>query len=720
MIGLNIIDEVLKVEETITSNYFSLKELLKLNNGVHLQIPLYQRLYVWKTEEIKLFLEDISEAFIDKQASYFIGNMMFANNKKEESIVIDIIDGQQRFTTLWLISIILAKQNVDLKDFAFVNNEPRLSFTSRDSVNEFFKQLCENDIDVVKNENIQYGVHFRSSLYTNEIEPIITGITDIYNTLKQIIIKNEWDNVSLADFGDYILDNLLMVQTTVPSRNNLNQIFESLNSGGKQLENHQILKARFLKVLRDSAISKEVIDVLAYKWEASSKMNLYLERSIYSITSEKWSNVLHCQVRKKGFESNQSKDYFRLDNYITNTIEHPINLLSILESNPKIEIKEKNKQTEHSRSIISFSQFILHTLRVYNLVYNITDPIPIDSKNLLTFFDLNEGEFASAEKIENFINLLFELRFLYDKYVIRWVIEEDSQESLFLTKSSYDYYETNKTFSVQRQFRESNRELSLAQSVLHIVQESKTQYWISPFLFYLYDRYTRQNVMESYDMSISAATLFIEKLDNYFYCQENESQKMSKLSFKNFKSVFENGINGDYNYVSVKMNEFKGTFFFRYWFYKTEYLIWKYRNDIKPRIKILDSEIEQWEKYKITFKTSIEHIFPQSKDGFESDSDQTLDSENEKRILKDYFGNLVLLTVSENSEYGAMGVDDKKTKFKLKLRENSIDSLKSSLVFKLVDQESNEHEWESGVWSFSKAKYHVEEQILPLYKKHLK
>src|SRR5690606_20262299 len=114
-----------------------------------------------------------------------------------------------------------------------------------------------------------------------------------------------------------------------------------------------------------------------------------------------------------------------------------------------------------------------------------------------------------SENIVKFINLLFELRFLFDKFVIKWTSEdEDNQESLLINKVYYN--NSDKSFSVKREFTESNKQLSLIQSVLYIVQESKTQYWITSFLYYLYDRYNLQNVLESYEDSISSSTIFIE------------------------------------------------------------------------------------------------------------------------------------------------------------------------------------------------------------------
>jgi len=355
---------------------------------------------------------------------------------------------------------------------------------------------------------------------------------------------------------------------------------------------------------------------------------------------------------------------------------------------------------------------------VYNLLYNINDPIQVDSKNLLRFFSTDKGEFSSSENIVKFINLLFELRFLFDKFVIKWTSEdEDNQESLLINKVYYN--NSDKSFSVKREFTESNKQLSLIQSVLYIVQESKTQYWITSFLYYLYDRYNLQNVLESYEDSISSSTIFIEKLDNFFYCQKNDDQIMSQLSFQNFEPIFEKKVSGDYNFVNQKLNLLNGTFFFRYWFHKTEYLIWKYRDEFKAIIP--DAEYQLWNKYKISFKTSIEHIFPQSKDHFEEDADRDLYHETvEAPILKDYFGNLVLLTVSENSEYSALMPEVKKDKYRAKLENNYIDSLKSSLIFNLVVTEDIDRKWIKEDWNFSKAKYHLEHQIIPLYEKHLK
>lgn len=369
MKGLIKIDEMLDTSNAITSNKFNLKSLIALNKTVNIQIPLYQRLYVWELEEVKLFIEDISEAFLQKKNFYYIGNMMFGNKQDYHNIIIDLIDGQQRFTTLWLTSILLGKYSIDLKKFGFIDNKPRLSFISRLQVNDFFKNLQKMDIDLLDRNNPYFGN------VDCTIEPLKNGLENIYNSLKEVIEKYHWIEKDLEAFSNYIFTQLLMVQTTVPLNNDLNQIFESLNSGGKQLENHQILKSRLFKVLKlSSTYSIEEINELVYKWDAASKMNIYIERAVYSVTSNNWEQTLNNKVWNSDFETNNSIDYFQLNKYTTSNVD-PISLLDILEGNvddPTVH-DEGKKQAENVKSIISFSQFLLHTLRVYYLIKKIPE-----------------------------------------------------------------------------------------------------------------------------------------------------------------------------------------------------------------------------------------------------------------------------------------------------------------------------------------------------------
>ncbi len=62
-------------------------------------IPDYQREYVWGEKEVNKLLEDIYQEYTkEKSSEYFIGSIVGHKNDRE----IEVIDGQQRLTTLFI------------------------------------------------------------------------------------------------------------------------------------------------------------------------------------------------------------------------------------------------------------------------------------------------------------------------------------------------------------------------------------------------------------------------------------------------------------------------------------------------------------------------------------------------------------------------------------------------------------------------------------------
>ncbi|MDB4090082.1 DUF262 domain-containing protein [Gammaproteobacteria bacterium] len=110
-------------KDYVTSN-FQIYDLLRFYKG--LKLPKYQRDFSWEKEDIEEVLADIEALFKDKDSTLFLGQFVFANSKKgelpnlnrEEADVgekSEIIDGQQRLTTLTLIyHVILSKICNDL------------------------------------------------------------------------------------------------------------------------------------------------------------------------------------------------------------------------------------------------------------------------------------------------------------------------------------------------------------------------------------------------------------------------------------------------------------------------------------------------------------------------------------------------------------------------------------------------------------------------------
>ncbi|MGU9939137.1 DUF262 domain-containing protein [Empedobacter brevis] len=122
--------------EVLNINY---KDFTERNQDI--QIPDYQRPYRWNREKVNELLEDLKEFFIDKPQSeldYYIGGILIYNNKKKKCF--EIIDGQQRLTTLNLISYVLTANIQQGQNFHYNNH---ISFFHIKENYEFLKGQVE-------------------------------------------------------------------------------------------------------------------------------------------------------------------------------------------------------------------------------------------------------------------------------------------------------------------------------------------------------------------------------------------------------------------------------------------------------------------------------------------------------------------------------------------------------------------------------------------------
>ena len=89
----------------INSTPYSPKTLVK--NNIRFRIPLYQRPYTWREKQVKQLLDDLwSSSEQSKDSPYFIGIMNISRTDYDDS-TFDLIDGQQRLTTLSVMALVM-------------------------------------------------------------------------------------------------------------------------------------------------------------------------------------------------------------------------------------------------------------------------------------------------------------------------------------------------------------------------------------------------------------------------------------------------------------------------------------------------------------------------------------------------------------------------------------------------------------------------------------
>lgn len=95
------------VDQTTVSDIFS------INSDKVYRIPKYQREYIWGIKEWDVLFNDVTE----NDTGYFLGSFICVNNGSLNGTTLEIIDGQQRFTTITLLMAALyAKLSTYLDD----------------------------------------------------------------------------------------------------------------------------------------------------------------------------------------------------------------------------------------------------------------------------------------------------------------------------------------------------------------------------------------------------------------------------------------------------------------------------------------------------------------------------------------------------------------------------------------------------------------------------
>jgi MoaA/NifB/PqqE/SkfB family radical SAM enzyme len=128
-------------------------------------IPDYQRPYRWSQEKVNELLQDLKEFFIEKpkvSLDYYIGTILLYDNKSKG--LFEVIDGQQRLTTLNLIYYILNGEIVAGQDFSYNNH---LSFNHiKDNIN--YLKNCKEQLKALEEKDIFKKLVFTLIISNNE------------------------------------------------------------------------------------------------------------------------------------------------------------------------------------------------------------------------------------------------------------------------------------------------------------------------------------------------------------------------------------------------------------------------------------------------------------------------------------------------------------------------------------------------------------------------
>lgn len=623
---------------TEITNLESLKEF-------DFSIPTYQRPYVWGQEQIEKLLRDFYLSFdLDENSDYFVGNILTKENGEHA----ELIDGQQRFTTLWLTAWVISRKSKDsfLREFLMnKNGSLKMSFEIRTEVAEYFSHLTRLDqgltSSLLNSDEIQKHPYLKN---------ISTALATIEGLTDELIPRERLEN-----YGNYIYRNVKFVKNTTPENINLNKLFSTINSSGVQLEQTDILKANLLKRIDKKVLYGKV-------WESCENMNNFFEknaRESFQIEKYKWYQLDLTNIvafDENVFDLNPEEDHGEGQRFEPFTIDSITSMeIPSYQEEEKHQLNERESDEIYCRSIINFGQLLLHTYRIHLKAEGKEDIEGTFHVNRLLEIFKPLQETTDTEEINRFLKRLWIVRQLFDKYVIKWISDPSSKtETLELSTISRS---TDTQFYTISKIPNRSPMLML-QSVLYFTGDYLRQYWLTSYLGYLFEHHN--NLRPTSDELL----LELEKIDNQLSLSKGITDKEASLKLLNSELSKDRDIR-------TELEKINGTNFEHYWFQKLEYVLFK-NWPFEKTVPFLN--------YRITSRNSIEHIYPQHPDP--NSRYQTLSTEH-----LDSFGNLVLLSVSQNSEYSNRSVDQKRSMFNEK---NVYDTLKSYYIFHNYQGEWNE------------------------------
>ena len=244
-------------------------------------IPSYQRGYRWERKQVETLLNDIIDNS-DKQ--YCLQPLVL---RKIDENKYELIDGQQRLTTIYLLLCYIQKEYKPKLQINF-----NLSYKTKNNVSNFLKDLDEKKA----NDNIDF--HFIFNAYKTienwfknlEKNGIDQSAADQFIICFSPIVRSNSKIGGNIRFIWYEISNIIDDKEAIT-------LFTRLNIGRIPLTNVELIKALFLCRKEDTKVASEDQLKIALQWDT-------IERELHN--DELWNFL----TKEKANNYSSRKDYY--------------------------------------------------------------------------------------------------------------------------------------------------------------------------------------------------------------------------------------------------------------------------------------------------------------------------------------------------------------------------------------------------------------------------
>jgi uncharacterized protein with ParB-like and HNH nuclease domain len=522
-----------------------------IGNGNSFQIPIYQRDYSWTREEWEDLWNDIEEIPTDK--THYLGYLVWQPIESEIDTYL-IIDGQQRVTTLSILSLAVCQI---LKDWAqegieTENNLIRYEEERKRYIGNFSTSKMATDPKLKLNRNNDdfyqsYLLNLRKPLTISKLKPSQKLLQQAFDYFYTKIAKKFEENKSGADLSNFlevIVGNGL-VFTIIKVKNDLDafKVFETLNARGVKLSTADLLKNYLFS--KASKLGQLDLDEAERRWQ--NVADSLATNDLTSFIRHYWNS------RNTPF-ARQSNLFKHIKRQVSSA-ENAFDLLESLEknvvfytgfNNPYDEIWDKNERkhlkvlnylgvTTCYSLMLSALEFLPrpdfeHLLREITAItfrYNLSGKNPNEAETLFgkVAVDISEG------KLENVRDISLNLKSIY-------VLDDDFQQ--IFSGESINYKRKKELVKyilveIENQLSNSDNQIEDATSTIeHILPQNPGSIWEAKFLPDIQNDYINRignyTLLEaSINHKLSNEMSFDEKSD--FYKKSNFVMTNEHLQF---------------------------------------------------------------------------------------------------------------------------------------------------------------------------------------------
>lgn len=234
-------------------------------------IPPYQRTYSWGYNDYKQLYDDVTTAFLNNQ-DYFLGNMVLARGKDSQDRP-EVVDGQQRLITLWLIIKVLSLLYPEMSRLNRILESE--SIKSDSSVCKIDSLVIENNDKEILNMILQFDLpaaekHYNiyrknKSNFASSRQGILVALVRLYELFNEFF-EHLGESSRKKAFIEFFLDRVFLLpielkdDTVAEANHSALVIFETLNNRGLNLADADIFKAELYRMAASANRQKEFLD----------------------------------------------------------------------------------------------------------------------------------------------------------------------------------------------------------------------------------------------------------------------------------------------------------------------------------------------------------------------------------------------------------------------------------------------------------------------------